>query len=595
VLFKVQDAAAQAHDQMRAEAQVLTTLANEWEKLTFDFTDDLVAGELDPSYSFTKKSIFFDYLVPAADQVFYWQDVTFVESDGSAPVEPVEPPTEDLIVLFGDAANPAWAAWDCCGGTTPSVVTDADPAYGAVTEFQINGGTVVGFTARDEDGAVGGAPVDVSAWSSAGTVSFDLKLTSDNGAQNWAFKVESVGGTAVELPLDSTPELNVWKKYQFNLSDLAAAGVNLSAIDLVMMFPIWDTGDGAIFSVDNVQFSSIGNDSEGGEGSEQGLPADLIPSNSLIINGAFSETGQLEPWFQVGAGQVTVADGVANLVAPGGETRIKQMGIGQGNISANQTVELKFSVRGSAVNGGVSNGVIHIIGSDAGVKGTQDFSFGLTNDWTEHTVEFTTGGDAASVDLTVGAVCGAVAGCNVDFDIDNISMVVTQGSDGGDGEAPDSGDGLPEDQIPAASLVVNGAFTGDLLAPWTQVAGGDVSVANGFATIIAPGGESRIKQTGIGQGTLAPNQSIQLKFSARGSAVNGGVTNGIIHIIGADQAVKHTEPFSFNVGAGWVEHTVNLNSGSDAASIDLTIGAVCGAVANCQVDLALDNISIVVN
>jgi hypothetical protein len=45
-----------------------------------------------------------------------------------------------------------------------------------------------------------------------------------------------------------------WQTYTFNLSDLAMGGLDLSAIDVVMVFPTWGTGDGAVYRIDNVKF-----------------------------------------------------------------------------------------------------------------------------------------------------------------------------------------------------------------------------------------------------------------------------------------------------------------------------------------------------
>ena len=179
-----------------------------------------------------------------------------VEPDLPVVVEPG--PTGELMV-FEETINPAWLAWDCCGGSTPSVVTDADATYGEVVKFDITGDTVVGFSSRAGHGAVNGVPHDASE---NVTVEFDLKMVAEPtaGATTWKFKIESEGGTtAVEVDLSTSveghvPTLDTWQHYTFNMSDLVAAGLDASAVDVLMVFPAWGTGNGASFHIDNVEF-----------------------------------------------------------------------------------------------------------------------------------------------------------------------------------------------------------------------------------------------------------------------------------------------------------------------------------------------------
>lgn len=170
------------------------------------------------------------------------------------------------LSIFENTALPEWAAWDCCGNTTPTIETD-DPEHDQVTEFVISGGALVGFTARDDDGAVGGMPFDASALSTEGTLQFELKMTQlpTSGQVNWLLKVESDGAaTFAQVDLSSSqeghasPVLDTWQTYTFNLSDLATDGLDLSAIDLFMVFPTSGPGDGAVFRIDNFKVLSTG-------------------------------------------------------------------------------------------------------------------------------------------------------------------------------------------------------------------------------------------------------------------------------------------------------------------------------------------------
>ena len=72
------------------------------------------------------------------------------------------------------------------------------------------------------------------------------------------FKVESTGAaTAVELPLlesaeGEVPTIGQWQTYTFTLQSLFDAGLDISDINVLMIFPAWGSGEGAVYRVDNV-------------------------------------------------------------------------------------------------------------------------------------------------------------------------------------------------------------------------------------------------------------------------------------------------------------------------------------------------------
>ena len=185
--------------------------------------------------------------------------------EGKAPVPslPPAPTGETFVDVFSDDINPNWPLWDCCGGSTPVLVMD-DVEYGAVAEFTIGAEpTVMGFISRaefitDENGTP--SPFDASGVLSSGVISFDMKVVSapSNPDASWLFKVESDNNTtAVELPLTASiegqaPVVGEWQTYTYSLQSLSDAGLDVSAIDVVMIFPAWGSGEGAVYRVDNV-------------------------------------------------------------------------------------------------------------------------------------------------------------------------------------------------------------------------------------------------------------------------------------------------------------------------------------------------------
>lgn len=168
------------------------------------------------------------------------------------------------LTVFTDNENPDWPLWDCCGGSTPQVVSD-DAEHGIVSEFSIGASpTVMGFINRTELGG-GGNPFDASSLYENGVVQFDLKVVSAPNVADapWLFKVESDNAaSAVELPLTSSIEGVApgaeWQTFSFRLSTLADAGLDLSAIDVLMVFPAWGQGEGAVYRIDNVKIHQPG-------------------------------------------------------------------------------------------------------------------------------------------------------------------------------------------------------------------------------------------------------------------------------------------------------------------------------------------------
>jgi hypothetical protein len=162
------------------------------------------------------------------------------------------------ITLFADTAADQWRIWDCCGGSTPTEEVD-DAEHGTVAEFRIGETpTVMGIIADD------GHTFDASALLASGVVRFEMKVSAMpiEASAPWLFKIESIGAsTAVELPLSASiegvePVQGEWQTYTFPLQTLYDAGLDISAINVIMMFPTWGQGEGAVYRIDNVEIAA---------------------------------------------------------------------------------------------------------------------------------------------------------------------------------------------------------------------------------------------------------------------------------------------------------------------------------------------------
>ena len=172
--------------------------------------------------------------------------------------DPASVPAAKGLTIYENSENTDWPLWDCCGGSTPTEQAD-DDLHGMTAEFSIGATpTVMGFLAND------GAEFDANDILQNGVVSFELKVMTapTDTSGEWLFKIESLGAnTAVELALTAsqegvTPTVGQWQTYTFSLLDLFNAGLDISAIDVVMVFPTWGTGDGAVYRIDNMRIST---------------------------------------------------------------------------------------------------------------------------------------------------------------------------------------------------------------------------------------------------------------------------------------------------------------------------------------------------
>ena len=168
--------------------------------------------------------------------------------------DPASVPAPLGIVLYDNAQNTEWPIWDCCGGTTPTEEQD-DASHGFVAEFVVGAtDTVMGFLANDD------VSFDASSILQNGVVKFDLKVMSapNDASAAWKFKIEAGDPTAaVELDLSAsqegaTPVVGQWQTYTFSLASLFEKGLDISAINIVMVFPTYGKGDGAVYRLDNV-------------------------------------------------------------------------------------------------------------------------------------------------------------------------------------------------------------------------------------------------------------------------------------------------------------------------------------------------------
>jgi len=228
----------------------LTPVVGEWQTYTFPLKT-LADNGLD--LAAIDVVMFFPDWGKGEGAVYQVTNVAFTGAGGGS---------SPSLTVFENSANASWLAWDCCGGSTPTVETD-DDAHGAVMEFVIGATeTVMGFNSRSEF-TDSPSPFDATSILADGVLQFDMKVTSMPNAGSdvaWSLKIEAANdaANALELPLTASeegaaPALDTWQTYTFKLSDLADSNLDMSALDVIMIFPAWGQGDGAVYRVDNMK------------------------------------------------------------------------------------------------------------------------------------------------------------------------------------------------------------------------------------------------------------------------------------------------------------------------------------------------------
>lgn len=159
----------------------------------------------------------------------------------------------DSLTIFDDVMAQGWSLWDCCANADLSIVADNERGNVAQIDYFGPAPTVSGFRANIAH--------DATAIGS-GVLSFAMKMVSapDDASAELLLKVEGNDGSYAQVPVamnlgGTTPQTGQWQQYSFSLADLAAQGLSLDKINLIMMFPEWNKATGAVLQIDDLTLS----------------------------------------------------------------------------------------------------------------------------------------------------------------------------------------------------------------------------------------------------------------------------------------------------------------------------------------------------
>ena len=231
IMLKVEDS---TDGSIFAESpSVLTTVANEWETLVFDF-----AGLIDPAtFTYDKAVLFFNFPNAGDGSVYFWDDVQFGEGGQPPPALPVtfENPSVDYALIdFGEPV--------------PNATTlIADPTNAANTVASTNkppGAPVWSGTVLADNGLASAIPF------TATETTMSVRVLSPDAGIPVRLKVENVANNTISVETEAvTTVANEWETLVFDFANPAAGtpalDVSQSYERIIIFFNFGTDGDTA--------------------------------------------------------------------------------------------------------------------------------------------------------------------------------------------------------------------------------------------------------------------------------------------------------------------------------------------------------------
>jgi len=228
VKFKVENL---DNGDVNMEVDAVTTVSNEWEELSFDFS----AINMDNSYQ--KVVIFFDFGNPGDDSYYFYDDIKLVPASvpDTKMIEDFEgvPP---VFTTFGNIADVEVVANpDQSGVNTTAMVAKLTKSAGSETWA---GAFFENEEVLDLDNY---HKINVKVWSPKSGI--DIKLKLENQDASITYETDVINTTA-----------NAWEDLVFDFSEAPAADY----IRVVIFFDFDNPGDDSVYYFDEIELSNGG-------------------------------------------------------------------------------------------------------------------------------------------------------------------------------------------------------------------------------------------------------------------------------------------------------------------------------------------------
>jgi len=204
------------------ETDVLTTKANEWETMVFDFSNQATGTPaLNASLTYDKASIFFDFGTAGSGKVFYWDDVQI---------------NAIALPLTFESSTITYAFTNFDGGGVTVVnnpdITTANPSA-KVAKMVKSAGQVWGGSYTTLV-----APIDFST-----NKTFKVKVYSPRVGAKLLLKVENLTDGNISFDKEvATTKANQWEELTFDYSAISTTNAYQK---IVLIFDLGTAGDGS--------------------------------------------------------------------------------------------------------------------------------------------------------------------------------------------------------------------------------------------------------------------------------------------------------------------------------------------------------------
>ncbi|MEL6637757.1 MAG: fasciclin domain-containing protein [Bacteroidota bacterium] len=221
--------------QISVETEATTTVAQTWETLEFDFTNEAMnTAAINFANTYDKITIFFNFGVTGAmagEKTYFWDDVTFVPGT----------PKPDLPITFEDASID-YDLTDFAGNASMIVVDPTDPSNMVATAVKSDSAALFAGTTMGDDGLANPIPFG------PGATVMTVRVWSPDAGIPVRLKAETAGSPQISVETEAmTTVAQTWETLEFDFTNEA---MNTSAIDFAntydkisIFFNFGTTGD----------------------------------------------------------------------------------------------------------------------------------------------------------------------------------------------------------------------------------------------------------------------------------------------------------------------------------------------------------------
>jgi hypothetical protein len=258
------------------EIKVANTLVNQWEELTFDFSDYI--NPPDPELGMLDQIVIFpDFGERRQDNVVYFDNITF----NAEEVPVVEGPNVPIdFEEGGNGADWTWTVFE--NDDNPALEIIANPDASGIN----TSATVAKFTAR----AAGNPWAGVESMHGADLGTFVLDETNNQiKIMVWKSVISDVGIKLVASSGWAQPEIKVantlvnqWEELTFDFSDyINPPDPELGMLDQIVIFPDFGerAGDNVVY-FDNITFNALPEPTY--KAGWHGISSNVIPENPAL-------------------------------------------------------------------------------------------------------------------------------------------------------------------------------------------------------------------------------------------------------------------------------------------------------------------------